>query len=506
MDDNHKTKRQLVKELHDLRHQLSRFQDRDVKQSPGHDTSIMTGYSFRDLVNIEELQNMMDIVYELTGFPIGIIDIDNTILVATGWQDMCTKFHRCHPESQKQCHESDRFIEQNLRDGTPVEYKCKNGLWDIAQPVIIEGIHVATIFLGQFLYENERPDLDFFIAQAEKYGFDKEDYIAALHRLPVFSRDTVKKLISFYVHLAHILSQQGLATMRQLREIESRKRIEQELQERQRRLSTLMANLPGMAYQCRNDETWTMEFVSNGCKDLTGYAPDDLVESKTLAYADLIRPEDRQNVWDNIQTALKRKQQFLLEYRITTKNNQKKWVWEKGCGVFSPAGEIQALEGFIIDVTVQKEAKNVLEESEEKYRSLIEKSNDAFFLIYEGKFEIINEKFKELYVITLDEINHPDFDLLALFAPKSRPIFKKRFESLMNGKVPEPRFEFTAMSKQGREIEIEASIGYIKYKQGIAVQGFLRDISERKHLERQLIQSQKMESIGTLANCRDTGA
>ena len=167
---------------------------------------------------------------------------------------------------------------------------------------------------------------------------------------------------------------------------------------------------------------------------------------------------------------------------------------------------MQALEGFIIDVTVQKEAKDTLEESEEKYRSLIEKSNDAFFLIYQGQFEIINEKFKELYAITLDELNHPDFDLLTLFAPESRPIFKKRFESLMSGKVPGPRFEFTAMSKQGQKIEIEASIGYIKYKQGIAVQGFLRDISERKHLEQQLIQSQKMESIGTLANCRDTGA
>ena len=76
------------------------------------DVLAMTDYSFRELVNTQELQRMMDIVYELTGFPIGIIDVDNTILVATGWQDICTKFHRCHPETLRSLHrtESQRGI------------------------------------------------------------------------------------------------------------------------------------------------------------------------------------------------------------------------------------------------------------------------------------------------------------------------------------------------------------------------------------------------------------
>jgi two-component system cell cycle sensor histidine kinase/response regulator CckA len=498
MNDNQKTKKQLIKEVHQLHRQLSRLTVSDDQWYQDHKTADLTDYSFRDLVNIEQLQGMLDILHELTGFPIGIVDVDNTILVATGWQDICTKFHRCHPETLKRCYESDHYIEQNLEEGISVEYKCKNGLWDIAQPIIIEGIHVATVFLGQFIYEDEKPDLNFFIAQAEHYGFDKEEYLAALDRLPVFSRDTVKKLISFYVLLAKALSQQGLATLQQLREIESRKQAEQELHERQRRLSTLMANLPGMAYRCRNDETWTMEFVSNGCQELTGYAPDDLIMNQTIAYADLIHTEDRQAVWDIIQSALGLKQHFLLEYRITTKDEQERWVWEKGCGVFSPDGEVLALEGFIIDVTVQKIAEDTLRRSEEKYRSLIQNSNDAIFLFYQGRFEIINDKFKEMFDITLEEINSPGFDLIELFDQKSRPMFENRLNLLAEGKKSEPRFEFTGITKKGKRIEIEASISYLSYRDGLAVQGILRDITERKQLERQLIQSQKMESIGTL--------
>jgi len=66
-----------------------------------------------------------------------------------------------------------------------------------------------------------------------------------------------------------------------VRDITERKHVEIELKESQRRYAALMANLPGMAYRCRNDRNWTMEFVSQGGGELTGYAPEDLLENKT---------------------------------------------------------------------------------------------------------------------------------------------------------------------------------------------------------------------------------
>jgi PAS domain S-box-containing protein len=128
------------------------------------------------------------------------------------------------------------------------------------------------------------------------------------------------------------------------------------LRESQRMLSALMGNLPGMAYRCRNDPSWTLEFASEGAFALTGHRPDMLV-SGAVNYADLIHPDDRQFVWDEVQRAVAADQPFELTYRITAANGARKWVWERGCAVSGPDGLVAALEGFISDVTDTRRAQ-----------------------------------------------------------------------------------------------------------------------------------------------------
>jgi CheY-like chemotaxis protein len=89
-------------------------------------------------------------------------------------------------------------------------------------------------------------------------------------------------------------------------QLSNRKQMEDRLLESERRLSTLMNNLPGMAYRCRNDPNWTMEFVSEGCQALTGYPARDLLYNKRMAYAKLIVPEHQQMVWDAVQVGIER--------------------------------------------------------------------------------------------------------------------------------------------------------------------------------------------------------
>lgn len=120
------------------------------------------------------------------------------------------------------------------------------------------------------------------------------------------------------------------------------------------RLSNLLDNLPGMVYRCRNDSLWTMEFVSEGCHDLTGYAPADLVDNRTVAYGELIHPDDRASVWTSVQMALREERQYQITYRIRTRDGEEKWVWEQGNGVIASDGRVVALEGFVTDVTQSK--------------------------------------------------------------------------------------------------------------------------------------------------------
>jgi len=139
------------------------------------------------------------------------------------------------------------------------------------------------------------------------------------------------------------------------------KRAEAELEESQRRLSTLISNLPGMAYRCRNDQDWTMEFVSEGSFALTGYRPEELINSRTVSYGSLIHPDDRDNVWNEVHAALREDRPFQFTYRIKTPQKEK-WVWEQGQGVSNARGETIALEGFISDITERVMAQQNLEQ------------------------------------------------------------------------------------------------------------------------------------------------
>lgn len=132
-------------------------------------------------------------------------------------------------------------------------------------------------------------------------------------------------------------------------------KVEEALQETQRQLTTLIQNLPGMVYRCKADANWTMEFVSDKSYQLTGYKPNELINNHVTSYSDLIHPQDRIKIWDQIQKSVEQRKPFQLVYRITTASGYEKWVWEEGIGIFSEKDdELIALEGFITDITEQK--------------------------------------------------------------------------------------------------------------------------------------------------------
>ncbi len=144
-------------------------------------------------------------------------------------------------------------------------------------------------------------------------------------------------------------------------DITARHQAREALEESQRMLTTLISNLPGMAYRCRNDANWTMAFVSEGSLALTGYRPDELVGSRAVAYGDLIHPEDRERVWEAVQAALASGDPYQMTYRLVTDEGEK-WVWEQGRGVTDDEGEVLAIEGFITDVSERVMNAQILEQ------------------------------------------------------------------------------------------------------------------------------------------------
>ncbi|MDD3996883.1 MAG: EAL domain-containing protein [Sphaerochaetaceae bacterium] len=145
-----------------------------------------------------------------------------------------------------------------------------------------------------------------------------------------------------------------------IQDITGRKEMEKALIESERSMSVLLSNLPGMAYRCMYDRMWTMQFLSAGCYELTGFAPEELLGNRKLSYEHVIAPEYREDVWEGWKRVLNKREPFTYEYEIITARGTRKWVWETGQGVFNEAGEVEAIEGIILDISDRKKFEDEL--------------------------------------------------------------------------------------------------------------------------------------------------
>ncbi|KUO50296.1 MAG: hypothetical protein APF76_11335 [Desulfitibacter sp. BRH_c19] len=148
--------------------------------------------------------------------------------------------------------------------------------------------------------------------------------------------------------------------------VTDRKQAEEALQESERSKSVLLSNIPGMSYRCHYDCNWTMEFVSQGCHELTGYKQEELLYNRSISFNDIILPEYHEQVRKAWEKGVSSCEPVGVEYRIRSANLEEKWVWEQGVPVYNEEGEIEALEGLIIDITDRKQAERALFEQAQR--------------------------------------------------------------------------------------------------------------------------------------------
>jgi len=170
-------------------------------------------YGVQDLIDLAELRQIFERFTSATGFTIGFLDHPGlNILIATGWQDVCTRFHRVSPLSAAHCAQSNKHLLESLDEpGKLVISECENGLVDCAFPIIVKGIHIASLATGQLFLK--KPDLDRFRRQAKTFGFDEQEYLKAVEIIPVISEEKLKSMTLFLGELASVLSQLGYSQL-----------------------------------------------------------------------------------------------------------------------------------------------------------------------------------------------------------------------------------------------------------------------------------------------------
>jgi len=207
--------------------------------------------NLNEVIDIPALQNLLENFSSFSGAPTAVLDLEGKILIATGWQDICTKFHRINPDTACRCWESDVVLAEKLKEGETYNiYKCKNGLIDVAVPIIVNNEHIANFYTGQFLFN--KPDIDYFIKQAENSGFDRNTYLEALSRVPVYTEVYIRKMMQFLTNMVTLIGEASLAKKR-VEDI--REKLIHDLNESEKNLKRLSGLLPICASckKIRND-------------------------------------------------------------------------------------------------------------------------------------------------------------------------------------------------------------------------------------------------------------
>ncbi|MBC7202061.1 MAG: PAS domain S-box protein [Pusillimonas sp.] len=266
----------------------------------------------------------------------------------------------------------------------------------------------------------------------------------------------------------------------------------------------LLANLPGMVYKCRNDENWTMLFVSEAVEQVTGYRAEDLLNNQVIAFIDIVFPDDVEFVNEKVRMGIEKDGHFNLEYRIRRSDGEIRWVWEQGHTVFNGQGDGCVLEGYITDVTKRKSAELKLAQMQRQSAVILQSVAEGIHGIdREGRLMFVNAAAANMLGYTSAEMLGKQSHALvhhhrkdgALYPIAECPVFK----TLRDGRIRRIDEDYF-FRKDGSAFSVEYVVSPMLDTEGEvtgAVVSF-SDITHRRELEEQLLQAQRMDALGQL--------
>jgi len=308
------------------------------------------------ILDVPAIQSLMDDFFGLTNIGVAVLDIKGKVLVATGWQDICTKFHRVHPETSRHCVESDTLLSNGVEPGAFKIYRCKNHMWDMATPIIVGGQHMGNLFLGQFFFADEEPDYPLFRAQARTYGFDETEYLAALDRVPRWEKEKVNLAMTFYSKFAQLISERGYGILRLARTLTERDNLLLSLQKSEAQYRYLVEN--------SNDIIWAFDiasqeftFSSSAVERILGYPVDS---EKKMTLDDIFSRETKKQVltaFGKLFTGQIEGDRVAVEAEHLRHNGGKVWMEISATVLKDGGGKPVGFTGVSRDITERKTAE-----------------------------------------------------------------------------------------------------------------------------------------------------
>jgi PAS domain S-box-containing protein len=255
-----------------------------------------------------------------------------------------------------------------------------------------------------------------------------------------------------------------------------------------------------IAFLWRNEKSWPVDFVSDNVLGLTGYSPQEFTSGK-VSYADhIVHPDDLERVSLEITKASKNqttKQLTHKPYRIITRNKEIKWVSDSSRLKRNSTGRITHYQGIVEDITDRKKNALALRKSKEEW----EKTFNAIP-------DIITIQDREMRVVRANKAAHTFLgaeygDLIGKYC---HDIFGDISELCDNCPTVYSNKDFNYYPKTirhenlGKVFQISSSPILDENQEVQFLVHIIKDVTEQKRIEEELLQSQKMKAVGTLAS------
>ncbi len=509
MQDHEKTREQLIAELGAIREKMSELEQRqirltdsetylqddpqtmsrflDVAQDP--DVEIATD-DIAKFIDFPQLQSLMDDFYKLTKIGMAIMDLKGNLLVATGWQDICVKFHRVHPEALENCIESDLKLSANVKEGEYRIYKCKNNMWDMVTPIFVAQTHVCNLYLGQFLFEGETPDLNVFSEQAERYGFDRGAYLASLERVPRWDREKVNTVMTFYSKFASLVGQLSYSNLRLSGSLEHQKILTASLRQSRNTLETILSASPdGIGHAKGRMIMW----VNEAWIRMFGFESEQECIGKS---ARIIYPSDEE--FERVGAAL---YSGMKGEKVTTADA----IFQRKDGsTFDGHIRIRAVDSdessrgsiaSISDISERKKAEREIRTSEERLQLALDGANLGMWDLnmLTGR-AVTNSRSADIIGYDLEEID-PTMDFWkTIIHPEDLNHTLELLKTHIEGKTDFFEHEYRVTTRHGEQKWIMGRGKVIERDglgQAIRMAGTFMDITERKESQERLRESEE---------------
>ncbi len=457
---------------------------------PGED---LVTLELADILDCGALQTMMNDFYMITRVGIGIIDMKGKVLVATGWQDICSHYHRVHPETARACMKSDLHLSSGVAPGEFRIYRCKNNMWDIATPLIVGDKHVGNIFLGQFLFEDEEPDRETFRLQARKYGFDEEAYLAALDRVPRWSREKVNAIMRFYSQFAQMIASLSYGNIKLSQTIAEKDTLLDELRLSRERLSLAVEGTRVGLWDWR---VQTGEvFFNEQWATMIGYTLKELHPLSIHTWIRHSHPEDLERSDISLQEHFRGDAEFYrCEARMRHKNGSWVWVLDQG-KVFEwdDQGRPVRMAGTHQDITPLKLAQLELSEANRQLQRQLAYTEallkaipiPVFSKDAQGRYLDCNHAFTEFMGISAEDIRGKT--VYELWPNEHAKVYDAKDADLL--RTPKTQvYDFKIKDKDGaiRDVIFRKNVFFDEAGNPAGIIGGFLDITQLKEAEKEL--------------------